>query len=87
MNPDITIWSATIGHPVVFTNAGVERALLSGHCDMEVGDIEWVCMERVSTGCHHRFRELHKKIIAACIAARNNQTSKRRLDELASGGY
>ncbi len=68
---------------VVSTPAG--RALLARYCDME--DIGWVCIERVSTDGHRRFRALHERIIAARLVVRNDQATGKRLDELTGGGY
>ena len=85
MKPDITIYNATTACPVIVSHTPAGRALLARHYRAE--DIEWVFIERAGTDGNRRFRALHDRIIRAHLAVRNDQASRKRLDELTGGEY
>ena len=87
MTPDITIWNATTVRPVITAHTEAGRTLLARHYDMEAEQIDWICIERVSTKGTRKFQELHNRIIRAHIIVRNDQASAARLDELTGGEY
>ena len=85
MQPDITIYNATTTCPVIVGHTPAGLALLSRHCDMENGG--WICIGRVNTNGHRRFRALHEKIIAAHLVVHYDQATGKRLDKLTGGAY
>lgn len=85
MKPDLIIYNATTACPVVVAHSPAGRNLLARHCGIE--DAGWICMGRMTTEGHRRFRELQGKIADACLIVRYDQASRRRLNQLTGGEY
>ena len=85
MTPDIIIYNATTNYPVIVGHTLAGRTLLARYYGVE--DIDWVCIERVSTDGTRKFDELHARIITAHIVVRNEHATDRLLDELTGGEY
>lgn len=85
MKPDLTIYNATTACPVVVAHSPAGQNLIARHCGIE--EAGWACIGRTTTAGHRRFRELQEKIADARLLARNDQASRKRLDELTGGEY
>jgi len=86
-DPDLTIYNATMSHPVIVAHSEAGRELLAGHYGRDTDGIEWICIDRAGTGGSRRFRDLHDRAADACLRVRHEQASRARLDELTGGRY
>ena len=85
MKPDITFCNATSSHPMIFPDLSAIQILPAG--SRRVDDIRRFLIDRFGANGHRRFRALHRKIIAAHPAMRNDPAFRGRPEKPVGGGY